>query len=80
MEGLATLIQSLMRGLPSCCRVFGGRAHFSASLLLLAFVKNMILLNPSLDPDCVWGGVHALADAPKNRSRCPPVGVLAPPS
>ena len=31
-EGLATLNQALMRGLPSCRRVFGGRAHFSAFL------------------------------------------------
>ena len=31
MEGLATLNQTLMRGLPSCCRVSGGRANFSAS-------------------------------------------------
>ena len=38
-EGLATLNQALMRGLASCCQVFGGRAHFSASLRLLAFVK-----------------------------------------
>ena len=39
MDGLDTLNQSLMWGLPSCCRVFRGRAHFSASLPLLAFVK-----------------------------------------
>ena len=37
MEGLATLNQALMRGLPSCFRVFGGRTHFSASLSLIAF-------------------------------------------
>ena len=29
MEGIAILNQALMRGLPSCCRVFEGRAHFS---------------------------------------------------
>ena len=56
MEGLATLNQALMRGLPSCSRVFGGRAHFSASLPLLAFVKNVSLLNPSLDSACTGGG------------------------
>ena len=28
-EGLATLNQALMRGMRSCCQVFGGRAHFS---------------------------------------------------
>ena len=37
-EGLATLNQALMRGLPSCRQVFGGRAHFSASLPLLTLV------------------------------------------
>ena len=30
MEGLATLIQALMRGLPSYHRYFRLRAHFSA--------------------------------------------------
>ena len=55
-EGLATLNQALMRGLPSCRRVFGGRAHFSASLPLLALVKNVSLMNPSLDPACAVGG------------------------
>ena len=38
-EGLAPLNQALMRELPSCWRVFGVRAHFSASLPLLAIVK-----------------------------------------
>ena len=55
MDGLATLNQALMRGLPSCRRIFGGRAHFSASLPLLAFVKNVSLLNPSLGPACTGG-------------------------
>ena len=64
MEGLATLNQALTRGLTSCLRIFRGRAHFSASLPLLAFVKNMSLLNPSLDPACT-GGIHALADSPR---------------
>ena len=50
MEGIATLNQALMRDLPSCSRVFGGRAHFSASLPLLALKQNVSLLNPSLDP------------------------------
>ena len=61
-EGLDTLTQVLMRGLPYCRRVFGGRAHFSASLLLLALVKNVSLVNLSLDPACArGGGVHAVA-------------------
>ena len=64
MDGLATLNQALMRGLPSCRRIFGGRAHFSASLPLLVLVKNVILLNPSLGPACTGGG-HYLADAPR---------------
>ena len=55
MEGLATLNQTLLRGIPSCRRVFGGRAHFIASLPLLAFVKNAYLLNHSLDLACDEG-------------------------
>ena len=65
MDGLAALNLALMRGLPSCRRVFGGRADFRASLPLIAFVKNVSLLNPSLDPDCTGGGVHALGDSPR---------------
>ena len=56
IEGLATLNQDPMRGLPSCCHIFGGRAHFSASLHLLAFVKNVSMMNPSLDTVCIGGG------------------------
>ena len=59
MEGLATLKKTLLRGIPSCRRVFGGRVHFSASLPLLSFIKNVSLMNPSLDPDCN-GGVSRL--------------------
>ena len=65
MEGLATMNQALTQGLPSCHWVFGGRAHFSSSLPLIVFVKNMRLLNPSLDPACIGGGVPTLADAPR---------------
>ena len=56
MEGLATLNQALTRGLTSCLRIFRGRAHFSAFLPLLVFVKNMSLMNPSLDLACTGGG------------------------
>ena len=56
MKELTTLNQTLLMGLPSYKRVFGGRAHFSAPLPLLAFVKNVSLLNPSLDPACAGGG------------------------
>ena len=56
VEGIVTLIQALMRGLSSCCRFFIGRAHFSASLPLLAFVKKVSLMNPSLDPACTGVG------------------------
>ena len=56
MEGISTLNQALVMGLPSCRWVFGGRAYFSASLPLLVFVKNVSLLNPSLDPTCTGGG------------------------
>ena len=64
MEGLATLNQTLLRGIPSCQRIFGGRAQFSASFPLLALVKNVLLLNPYLDPACSGGGVHTLDDLP----------------
>ena len=56
MEGIFTLNQALMRGLPSCFRVFVGRAHFSASLPLLAFVKKLSLLDHSLYPVRTGGG------------------------
>ena len=45
-KGLTTLNQALMRGLPSCWQLFGGRAHFSASLPLISLVKNVSLMNP----------------------------------
>ena len=56
MEGLATLNQTLLRFLPSFRRVFGGREHFSASLPLLAFIKNVLLLNPPMTHPVLWGG------------------------
>ena len=56
MERLATLNQVVMWGMPSCCWVFGGRDHFSASLPPIAFLENMSLLNLSLDPACTGGG------------------------
>ena len=65
MEGLATLNQTLMRGLPSYSRVFGGRNHFSASLPLLAFVKSVSLMKPSLDPEFTGGGGHDQTDSPR---------------
>ena len=49
-----------MRGLPSFLGVFGGSAHFSASLPLLALVKNVSLVNPYLDPACAGGGFTLL--------------------
>ena len=30
MEGISTLNQALMRGLTSCCQIFGARDHFSS--------------------------------------------------
>ena len=56
MEGLTTLNQALMRGLPSCHQIFRGRANFIASLPLFAFLKNASLMNPSLDLACTGGG------------------------
>ena len=55
-EGLTTLNQALMRGLPYFRKLFGGRAHFCAYFPLLALVKNISLMNPSLDPLCTGGG------------------------
>ena len=56
-EEIANLNHTLMRGLPSCCQVIGRRVHFSASLPLLEFIKNVFLTNPSLDTSCsVRGG------------------------
>ena len=55
---LTTLNQTLMLGIPSCQRVFRGRAHSSAYLPLLEFARNVSLMNPSLDPACDGGGSH----------------------
>ena len=66
MKGIATLNQTLLRGIPSFRPVFEWRAHFRASLPLLAFVKNASILNPSLDLACTEGGVHDLDDPPGN--------------
>ena len=61
LEGLATLNQALIRGLQSCRQVFGRKYNFSASLDLLAFVNNLSLLNPSLEPACTGGGGGSLS-------------------
>ena len=61
-EGLTTMNQALMRGLPSFQKIFWGRAHFSSSLPLLAFVWSVLLRKTSLDPACARGGIHAVAD------------------
>ena len=53
---MATLNQALMRGLPSFRKVFGGRARFSASLTLISLVRNVLLMNPSLDSACAGAG------------------------
>ena len=49
-EGLATLNNTLVRGMPYCCWVFVGRAHFSVSLPLLPLFNNFSLRNSDLDP------------------------------
>ena len=51
-----------MRGLPSCWKIFGGRAHCIASLPLIELVRNISMMNPSLDPACAGGGAHDVAD------------------
>ena len=56
-EELENLNQTLMRGVPSCHRVFGGRAQYSASLHLLAFLENVSLWNPYIYQSCARGGV-----------------------
>ena len=56
IKGLTTLNHTLLRGIPSCRRVFGGRAHFSAYLLLLEFFKNLFYLEPLPGPSLRWGG------------------------
>ena len=37
-------------------RVFEGRVHFSASLPILVFFKNVYLMKLSIDPACSGGG------------------------
>ena len=62
--GLATLNQNLMRGIPSYCRVSGGRMQFSASLTLLDLVKNGASVEPLPRTSLIWGGVHVIPDTP----------------
>ena len=50
MEGLATLNQGFLRGLSLYQKLSGVGGHFIASLLLLEFVKNILLLNLLLYP------------------------------
>ena len=80
MEDLDILNQAMMRGLPSCSRVFGGRARFSASFPLLIFVKNVSLMNPYLGPMCTGVGGSHPGWIVKDQLRRPPVGLLTPPS
>ena len=54
-KGLATLNQVLLWGILSCRRFFGRRSQFSASLLLLEFIKTISLMNLSLEPACAGG-------------------------
>ena len=65
-EGLATLNKKFMRGLPYCCRVFGGREYLSTPPPLLEFVKKVLLWNPYLDLYLSRGGIHSMAHAPAN--------------
>ena len=55
-EGLETLNQTLMRGLPYCCWVFGGRVHISASIPLMSLFKTVLLWKPSLYLSCAGRG------------------------
>ena len=56
-EGLTTLYQMIMRGIPPHQRVFGRRSHFSVSLLLLAFINNVSLKTPPWTQPTLGGGV-----------------------
>ena len=58
--GIATLNQAILKGIPSCQKVSRRGLYFSASLPLLAFINNLSLMKPSLDPSCSGGGVHVL--------------------
>ena len=52
---METLDQTLMRGVPSCRQVFGGRERFSASLTLLAFVQKPVPTEALPRPSLRWG-------------------------
>ena len=54
--------------------VFGGRAHFSASLSLLIFVRNVSLMNPSLDPYFSGEGVQSMDDSAGHGQGVHPLG------
>ena len=51
-KGLAIINHVIVRVFSSCWRVFGGRADFSTSLLILPSIKNFSLMNLYPDPDC----------------------------
>ena len=63
MEGLVTLNQTLIGGIPSCHWAFWSRSHLSASLPLLVLFNKILLCNSSKDTDCSrgGGGVHSMA-------------------
>ena len=59
------LISKLMGGVPFCNWLFGGKAHFSASLQLLLFVNNAPLWNPQ-------GSILLLVLWGEGALQCPP--------
>ena len=54
-EGIANRNQEILRGLPLCRRVLGGRAHFNAFPPILAFINKLSLMNPSLNTTYAGG-------------------------
>ena len=55
MEGLATLNHTLMKGIPSCCQVFGGRTHFRDPPTP-GVGKKRVYVEPLPRPSLLWGG------------------------
>ena len=79
MEGLETLKQTLMRGLPSCIQVFGGGEGGGVALQSLPpppiTGQERVTVEPLLRPSLLWEGVHSVSDTPGGGLGVHPWGV-----
>ena len=64
MEGLATLNQTPMRGLPYCLQVFGRRVHFTPPPPSPCVCEERFAVELLPITSLLWGGVHSMYDTP----------------